>query len=1245
MKKTNFVKQYIITLLIIVIIISPIYGQYRVFTIGDSTVQDYNEGYSPRKGWGQMLPFFFDLSRIDVINNAVGGTSSKSFYNFFWTDIKNQLQAGDYVFIQFGINDRASDEERSAPYEVFKDYIRLYVSEARAKGAIPVLVSTVRRNAWTADGLPYDAYHEHPVAMRELAIELSTPIVDLNQYCYDLFVEQGELYATRFLTMNLEPGEYLNYPSGAGDNVHYQQIGATDMARQVCEIIQNGGYAELEPLTDFLKPQFPVTITVNDPSKDQATIRSATYPEGIEVTLKTIPESGANFIDWLGNDGVISTNTLSTFVMGREAMSIHARYETTNDGDIEINNTNNTLMAPVASHYQWFFNNAEISGATSPILNIMNNGTYSVTLMDDNWNIIKTVTICVTIGEDGQIRRIFICGDSTVCNYRDSDFPMTGWGQVLGYFFNDNIEIYNHAIGGRSSRSFIEEGRWDAVKSDLASGDYVFVQFGHNDRDYSKPERYTPVDDYKEYIIQYVTEARALGAIPVLVSPMVMNAWNGTTMRNVFTEAGNDYRGAMAEVASEYNVAFVDLNMKSWNYFKQFDYEYCSRFFYNRYLPGEYSNYPDGINDGTHFQECGAITIARMIVEGITEQNDDFMCPLNTYLEPQYAVEVSANIANPGSITPTLTYPAGCPATVKVLPLAGSTFNYWALDGNNAASSTIYRFTMPEGGAGTSAIFNGGIISAPEVSITNPINNAVFAEGADITINATASSPDGTISNVAFYANEILIANDNNAPYSIVWNNVALGEYSIYAIVTDNFGVNVSSTSKTVSVSNDTDCAGVQNGQAYYDDCGICVGGTTGLEPCNGGGQAEDACSFDGTVDVNNPGFTGEGFVNFENNVGSTMQFNIQCISEGIHSFEIVYANGGTTSRPMSLTIGSEVLTVDFLQTTNWQTWESVTVTANFQQGVSQCELVAQNADGGPNIDKFLFSDTDLSFGSCTTDCEGVFGGTATLDECGICSGGHTGIEPCVQDCNGDWGGLAIVDDCGNCVNGNTGLSPCIAHEAEDISEYIGILESTNTGFSGTGYVNTDNVLDSYITFYLNAEQAVNVPIMVRYANGSTDNRDASVSINHTEVYANIEFLNTGGWTSWDTKEINLSLDQGVNIITFMSTTTNGLANIDKIWYYDPTVTIASAEDTVQNQDPQEIQLKAGWNLIGYPLITTQTLENALSGIWSQVEVVKDMSGFYLRNQDPALQSLTEMEWGKGYFLKVDADCTLIWQE
>ncbi|MBK8807060.1 MAG: rhamnogalacturonan acetylesterase [Bacteroidales bacterium] len=382
MGKCSIYRISVIAILTLSFLVSPLFGQYRIFTIGDSTVQDYNEGYSPRKGWGQMLPFFFNLNQIDVINKAVGGTSSKSFYNSFWNDIKNQLKQGDYVFIQFGINDRASDEARKAPYDVFKDYIRLYVKEARAKGAIPVLVSTVRRNAWTAEGLPYDAYHEHPVAMRELATELSTPFVDLDKFCYDLFVAQGELYATRFLTMNLEAGEYANYSTGAADNVHYQQIGATDMARQVCEVIKNGGFSDFNAIAPFLKPQYPVTITVNDASKDKTTIRSTTYPEGIQVTLKTIPESNAKFIDWTATTGTLSTKQLHTFTMGSSAMNITARYETTIAANIVIDSEAKTLTAPVGNYYQWYFNNQELAGATSSVLKVMSNGTYTVNIMD-----------------------------------------------------------------------------------------------------------------------------------------------------------------------------------------------------------------------------------------------------------------------------------------------------------------------------------------------------------------------------------------------------------------------------------------------------------------------------------------------------------------------------------------------------------------------------------------------------------------------------------------------------------------------------------------------------------------------------------------------------------------------------------------------------------------------------------------------------------------------------------------------
>ena len=100
---------------------------------------------------------------------------------------------------------------------------------------------------------------------------------------------------------------------------------------------------------------------------------------------------------------------------------------------------------------------------------------------------------------------IHIVGDSTVCNYNEKAYPQTGWGQVIGYFFDGaRVRVNNAAIGGRSSRTFIEEGRLDAVINAASAGDYLFVQFGHNDRDYSKPARYVEPAQFPGYIQQYI---------------------------------------------------------------------------------------------------------------------------------------------------------------------------------------------------------------------------------------------------------------------------------------------------------------------------------------------------------------------------------------------------------------------------------------------------------------------------------------------------------------------------------------------------------------------------------------------------------------------------------------------------------------------------------------------------------------------------------------------------------------------
>ncbi len=710
------IRRLIATLMLALSFPALLNAQVRVFTIGDSTVQDYNEGYAPRKGWGQMLPFFFDKSKVAVYNKAVGGTSSKSFYNEKWADVRKQLKNGDFVFIQFGINDRATQAYRYAPKDTFNLYIKKFVSDIKAKGAYPVLVSTVRRCAWQ-NGKPYESYHEHPQLMRDLASSLKLPLVDLDKFCYDLFVAQGQLYAERHITMHLVAGEYPNYTKGNTDQVHYQETGAIDNARFVVETIEKSNDANLKKLVPGILPRHKVTFKINDASKAQTVSRSADFPEGINVTLKTIPQNGAKFLRWEDGAGKsVATSSLKVIKMGNADVTYKAVYESNKvekeefdpNAEIQIDNAKKVLIAPKANKYVWYFNNAKITNGTSQEVAVDNNGTYSVEVFDANGKMLKRLDICVTIGKDGVVRKIYLIGDSTVCDYKDSQFPMTGWGQVLKYFFNSDIQIVNHAIGGRSSRSFREQGRWKTVLNALTPGDFVFIQFGHNDRDNSKAERYTPVDKYKLYIDSFVVEARGKGAIPVLVSPMVMNAWKNNEMRNVFTESGNDYRGAMATVAKNRGCAFVDLNMKSYDYFKQFNSEYLSRYFYNAYPAGEYSNYPSGSNDGTHFQEMGAMAMCRFIAEGLREIEDPYICALQKYMKPLHKVTVKANKDKFGTITQSNTFPEGCPVSVKVLPTTGNKFLTWNQDGKDVAKTTIYRFTMGSKNTTLTATFEGG---------------------------------------------------------------------------------------------------------------------------------------------------------------------------------------------------------------------------------------------------------------------------------------------------------------------------------------------------------------------------------------------------------------------------------------------------------------------------------------------------------------------------------------------------------
>lgn len=211
---------------------------------------------------------------------------------------------------------------------------------------------------------------------------------------------------------------------------------------------------------------------------------------------------------------------------------------------------------------------------------------------------------------------VYLAGDSTVSSYESTLAPRMGWGQVFGLYFDEKIVVKNEASSGRSSKSFIDEGRLEAILDQIEQGDYLFIQFGHNDEKMEDPARYTePFSTYKSYLKQYIDGARAKKAIPVLVTPVERRRF---TEEGIARDSHGEYPAAMKELAHEENVPVIDLTAKSKALFQELGPEGTKEVFL--WLDaGEHANYPQGAQDNTHFQEAGAGKIAGLVLEGIKE--------------------------------------------------------------------------------------------------------------------------------------------------------------------------------------------------------------------------------------------------------------------------------------------------------------------------------------------------------------------------------------------------------------------------------------------------------------------------------------------------------------------------------------------------------------------------------------------------------------------------------------------------
>ncbi len=212
--------------------------------------------------------------------------------------------------------------------------------------------------------------------------------------------------------------------------------------------------------------------------------------------------------------------------------------------------------------------------------------------------------------------KVYLVGDSTMSIKQTDKYPETGWGMPFVYFFDESVTVENRAQNGRSTKSFIAEGRWKSVTDNLKSGDYVFIQFGHNDEVKTK-KTYTTEAEFKSYLGKYVKETLNAGAFPILITPVARRSFDAA---GKVLETHQVYSEIVRTTAHEMNVPLIDLDRESMLLLQKMGVE-NSNLLFNKLEPGQNPNYPSGKDDNTHFNEYGARRMAELVLLEIKKLN------------------------------------------------------------------------------------------------------------------------------------------------------------------------------------------------------------------------------------------------------------------------------------------------------------------------------------------------------------------------------------------------------------------------------------------------------------------------------------------------------------------------------------------------------------------------------------------------------------------------------------------------
>ena len=646
-----------------------------IWVCGDSTVCNYYPlDSSGQAGWAQMLPQFIDTKRWQVMNMAASGQCARGFLNDGqFTVIEKNGQPGDIFVISIGINDtNAKNNTTEAQYA---ELITDMAQRAMKKGMRVILVQQQGRNG-DCQRNPKLTGRWYNGAVASVGFNLGVEVVDLfnlwQDYCMTKSVDEvssmymddglhpnrkGATVLAQFMAdvINTDPQQQTTPP----DDPHSDPDPATDPMLQgdpdgdgmltakdltVLKRIAAGGNApyakkQAADLNGDLKANAQDAALLADylAGKDAAFAdpKYAAAEQQYSYGMRESVNAGYDYLDYLNLDNTTASHM--TFAVrapqdGNYLCTFHIANGSQNDRSMTI-----TVDTSDLKWKQSFLTTGDWTAwALRGIVLPLKAGINRINLKSDtaeggpnlDYMEMSFTDEPIAQPDDGSAQPqeqfssdkpvVYVASDSTAQTYNASYAPQQGWGYYLADYFTDNVQVSNHSIAGRSSKSFYDNGRLQTILDQIRAGDYMIVCFGINDGAYNKEERYAPVcnnvdnptqGSFEYYMTFYIKGALEKGATPILMCPTL--SIKGA--RQPFSAGYRNIDSACSALARKYNVPYFDLSAAMANDFNNRDYNTV----YGYYMGSTTANG----TDFTHFTETGAKVTAGIVCNGIKGLN------------------------------------------------------------------------------------------------------------------------------------------------------------------------------------------------------------------------------------------------------------------------------------------------------------------------------------------------------------------------------------------------------------------------------------------------------------------------------------------------------------------------------------------------------------------------------------------------------------------------------------------------